>query len=110
MLPSHGGNFKPLENMLEELNSAVGEGCTVLTFTDLMALVKTWRGVVEAETGLGYRVGGHADIAESSLMLYLHPELVKEEDAQQGFTAELDKVVIQNQISRSLLTSWRRRL
>ena len=26
MLPSHGGNFKPLENMLEELNSAVGEG------------------------------------------------------------------------------------
>ena len=95
MLPTHGGNFKPLENMLQELNGKVGDGCTVLAFTDLITLVQTWKKAVEETSGLGDRVGGHADIAESSLMLHFHPELVKEDDAQQGFTAELDETVIQ---------------
>ncbi len=95
MLPTHGGNFKPLENMLAELNGAAAEGCTVVAFTDLIAMVETWKEAVEAGSGFRDRVGGHADIAESSLMLYLHPELVKEGDAQQGYTAELDEAAIQ---------------
>ena len=50
------------------------------------------------------RVGGHADIAESSLMLLLHPELVREEKAEKGFTAELDKKVIQKIIDEGFHT------
>tara|TARA_Y100000590_G_scaffold190409_2_gene216690 strand:+ start:3891 stop:4655 length:765 start_codon:yes stop_codon:yes gene_type:complete len=104
MLPTHGGNFKPLENMLEKLKDTAEDGCTVVAFTDLIALVETWKEAVEETSGLGDRVGGHADIAESSLMLHLHPELVKEDDAQQGFTAELDETAIQKIINNGFHT------
>jgi len=93
-LPSHGGNFAPLAEMLEDLNAAVGPGCTVVAFTDLMAVVECWKGVVEEEAGLGERVGGHADIAESSVMLALHPDLVREDLAVRGFIPELEDDVI----------------
>ena len=95
MLPSHGGNFKPLDKILDKLNGAVEEGCKVVAYTDLIELVKTWKKVVDEENGLGHRVGGHADIAESSLMLLMHPDLVRKEKAEKGFSAELDEAVIQ---------------
>ena len=100
MLPSHGGNFKPLDNILDELNDAVKEECKVVAYTNLIELVKTWEKVVDEESGLADRVGGHADIAESSLMLLLHPELVREEKAEKGFTAELDKEVIKRSLMK----------
>ena len=37
--------------------------------------------------------GGHADIAESSIMLQLHPELVCRELAQEGYHPESEEVV-----------------
>ena len=104
MLPSHGGNFKPLDNILNKLNDAVKEECKVVAYTNLIELVKTWEKVVDEESGLADRVGGHADIAESSLMLLLHPELVREEKAEKGFTAELDKEVIQKIIDEGFHT------
>jgi creatinine amidohydrolase len=92
-LPTHGGNFVPLDNMLPRLREAAGDAVRVEAFTELGALVELWREVVEAEAGMGERVGGHADIAEGSIMLALHPELVREEAAAAGFmggfTAEM---------------------
>ena len=95
LLPSHGGNFKPLAEAVEEFNDAVGEDCTVEAFTDLLAIVSVWREVVDSECGLGDRVGGHADIAESSFMLCLHPELVNEDAAEAGFSAELSQDLVE---------------
>jgi len=89
LVPSHGGNFRPLAEVVVEIQAAVGDKCTIAAFTDLIAIVKTWKEVVEAECGLGERVGGHADVAESSLMLSLHPELVNQDAAEAGFAAEL---------------------
>ena len=77
MVPSHGGNFAPLAGMLEELNQAVEPGCTVLAYTDLLGFLAVWKQVVEEETGLAERVGGHADIAEGSVMMAIRPDLVK---------------------------------
>ena len=71
---------------------------------DLMALVALWREVVEAETRLGARVGGHADIAESSIMLALHPSLVRAELAAEGFRAELGEAAIRRIIRDGLHT------
>lgn len=84
-LPSHGGNFQPLRDALPDLNAAAGEQCRVTAFTDLVAVMHVWRAAVEAESGLGDRVGGHADIAESSIMLYLHPDLVHQDAAAAGY-------------------------
>jgi len=95
LLPSHGGNFKPIADSLEELNDAVGEGCTVEAFTDLIAIVNLWRELVESEIGLGNRVGGHADIAESSIILCLHPELVEQNAADAGFPSELTQDLVE---------------
>jgi creatinine amidohydrolase len=93
-IPSHGGNYGPLAAMLGQLNRAVGPHTRVTAFTDLDGQIEVWRRVVESESGLGGRVGGHADIAESSIMLILHPELVREERAAAGYAGGLTPEVL----------------
>ena len=94
MLPSHGGNFKPLSAMVDRLNRAAGKGVQVVAFTDLVAFLSEWREIVESEIGLGKRVGGHADIAETSIMLALHESLVKQDLAVEGFLPDVDQEVV----------------
>ena len=89
MLPSHGGNFGPLKRASNELDASVGPECRVVAYTDLLEVVETWKGAVAAAGGQPDRVGGHADIAESSVMLSLHPELVREDLAEPGYLPEL---------------------
>ena len=84
IISSHGGNMAPLADMLDRLRNAVGPQTQILAFCKMDDLIRTWRHVVEDECGLGNRVGGHAHIAESSLMLALHPDLVRKEDAVAG--------------------------
>jgi creatinine amidohydrolase len=94
-VPTHGGNFAPLARMLPRLNDAIGPEARVLAFTDLEAQVELWRRIVEEEEeGLGSRVGGHADIAESSIMLALHPELVRQEQATAGYAGPLTAALL----------------
>ncbi len=93
-VPSHGGNFAPLAAMQPRLQEAVGPDVQVVVFADLLATIDLWRRVVEAETGLGDRVGGHADIAESSIMLALHPELVHESAAEVGYVGPITPEVM----------------
>jgi creatinine amidohydrolase len=94
-IPSHGGNFAPLATMLERLNGAVGPDVRVVAFTDLEAQVELWKRVVEEEAGLGERVGGHADIAEASIMLAMHPQLVREAEAAPGYLGPLTPEVLE---------------
>jgi creatinine amidohydrolase len=93
-IPTHGGNFAPLARMLARLNEAAAPDARVTAFPDLQGQVELWRRVVEAEAGLGSRVGGHADIAEGSIMLAMHPELVRADAAEAGFTGDLTPEVI----------------
>ena len=44
--------------------------------------------------GRGERVGGHADIAESSVMMALHPDLVAEDEAVAGYLPQIREDVI----------------
>jgi creatinine amidohydrolase len=93
-LSAHGGNFKPLKEMLPRVREAVravNPECRVDAYTDLVELISVSRWVVEEETGMGDRVGGHADIAESSEMLYLRPEFVRTELAVEGALGEFDE-------------------
>jgi creatinine amidohydrolase len=98
LLPSHGGNFEPMEEMAPRLQAAVDEvnpECRVLAFTDLLGIVGVWRWMVEEELGMGDRVGGHADIAESSEFLFLHPGLVRLGREEAGSVLDLTEEVLE---------------
>lgn len=91
LVPSHGGNFAPLAAMLEELRAAVAPDCDVRAYTDLLEFVALWKNAVrEVAPDLVHRVGGHADIAESSEMLCIRPDLVREELAEAGYVGGFD--------------------
>jgi creatinine amidohydrolase len=94
-LPTHGGNFAPLRAMSGRLNEAVAPHACVEAFTDLQGQIELWRRVVEEEVGMGDRVGGHADIAETSIMLALHPALVRGERAAAGYEGALTPQVLE---------------
>lgn len=98
LLPSHGGNFEPIEDMTPRLQAAVDEAgseARVVAFTDLLGIVGVWRWMVEEELGMGDRVGGHADIAESSEFLFLHPGLVRVGREEAGSSLELTEDVLE---------------
>lgn len=104
-LPSHGGNFKPLEEMLPRLKAAVAEvneEAVVLAHTDLLASVALWRFVVEEEKGMGARVGGHADIAESSEFIHLHPGLLRPHRVEAGRVIDLDQEALDRIFTKGL--------
>ena len=91
LVPTHGGNFAPLAEARDAFNEAAGSDCSVDVYADLIEVIGTWREVAEAEAGLGTRVGGHADIAETSIMMALHDGLVREELAECGHLTTPDE-------------------
>lgn len=88
ILPTHGGNFGPLQGMEDRLRKAAAPA-TVAMYTDLIGLVDLWRRETEAELELGSRIGGHADIGETSIMMSLHHDLIRSDLAEAGFQGEL---------------------
>ena len=95
-VPSHGGNFGPLADMLPDLRAAVAPGCTVSAYTDLVGFMRFWKAAVAAAApGLEERVGGHADVAETSEMLDIRPDLVRLERAARGHMAVFDEALAQ---------------
>lgn len=103
ILPTHGGNFGPLAAMSKRLQKAAG-AATVLCYADLMGLIELWRAETEQELGLGERIGGHADIGETAIMLSLEPALVRLDLAAAGFQADLTPEVLQRIIRDGLDT------
>lgn len=96
LVPSHGGNFKPLADMLHDLREAVGPGIQIDAFTDMTAVLKMWKRVIKEENGPEDHVGGHADIAESSIMLAIAPDSVRKTKVEQGYTGAMTKQVKQS--------------
>jgi creatinine amidohydrolase len=88
ILPTHGGNFAPLAGALEKLGPI--EGVKVIGVTDLGVLIQATLGL-GAELGVPSSEGGvHGGQWETSMMLALHPELVKMGAAIPGYTGDLE--------------------
>lgn len=105
IVPTHGGNFAVLDDMLPRLRAAVPDSTGVHAYTDLMGLLLLWRDSVERTSpGKGVRVGGHADIAETSLMLALHSDLVRPDLAEDGYHPDMDRAAFQRIISEGFRT------
>ncbi len=91
LLPTHGGNFKPLADAVATIEPT--DGVRVLAFTNLEGLVTTAAessgtfGVSAAESG------AHSGEWETSLILALRPEQVKMDRAAAGFVGELSEIM-----------------
>jgi creatinine amidohydrolase/Fe(II)-dependent formamide hydrolase-like protein len=91
LLPTHGGNFGPLAAALAKLEEAQRD--CVIALTDLGVLFEIAQ-IGEREYGVPLGEGGlHAGEWETSLMLAIHPELVRMETAEAGFTGDLQEAV-----------------
>jgi creatinine amidohydrolase len=91
-VPSHGGNFGPLADMLADLRAAVAPSCRVDAYTDLIGFMDFWQEAVrEHAPDLVDRVGGHADIAETSELLCIRPDLVRQKRAEAGHVQTFDE-------------------
>lgn len=94
LVPSHGGNFGPLRHALDGLDEAAGPDCEVRAYLDLDGFLEVWRSAARDVLGLAGRVGGHADVAESSEMLVLRPDLVRPERAVAGYVGDVSGEVL----------------
>jgi creatinine amidohydrolase len=94
LLPSHGGNFAPVERMLPALRSRRPQ-TEILAYTDLIGLV-TDAAAVAAEVGVtAEEAGAHGGEWETSLMLAVDPDRVHMERAEAGFMGALGAVLDQ---------------
>jgi creatinine amidohydrolase len=112
ILPSHGGNVAPLAEAWPSLREAAADAAgeveggevEVLVDTDLMGLVELWKEMAAAWGAPAERVGGHADLAESSILLDILPELVRTDRAEAGHVAELSAEELDRVIREGLDT------
>jgi creatinine amidohydrolase len=84
LFSAHVGNFNALRAMLPRIRAAVGPSTQVFAYTDPEAWLLEWRSAVEVAGGDPGSVGGHADIAETSLMIHLRPDSVRHEKVVTG--------------------------
>jgi creatinine amidohydrolase len=86
LLPTHGGNFGPLAAALEQLGPV--EGIEIRALTDLSALFKLAQlGAEEFGVSLG-QGGVHAGEWETSMLMAIHPDLVRLERGEAGYTGD----------------------
>lgn len=87
----HIGNFPSLQEMLPRLESAIAGRGKVEVFADSGAWLSRWQSTVAEAGGDPARVGGHADIAETSLMMKLRPESVRSGRLESGHIGALSQ-------------------
>lgn len=90
LLPTHGGNFKPLADAVAKIQPAAG--VRIIAFTDLGGFAGA---ASESSKAFGVNVaksGAHSGEWETSLMLALRPDQVKMDRATVGFMGELSEI------------------
>jgi creatinine amidohydrolase len=84
LFSGHFGNFPVLADALPRLRAAVAGRSDVEAFVDSRAVLNAWRAAVADAGGKSEQVGGHADLAETSIMLVLRPGHIDMSRAQAG--------------------------
>jgi creatinine amidohydrolase len=83
LLPSHGGNFATVQ---EAVTSGLAAAAQVTAFTDWPALRAAFAAILSGDGMALDAPGLHAGEVETSIMLHLHPQLVRMAAAQVGYT------------------------
>ncbi|NLS70662.1 MULTISPECIES: creatininase family protein [Bradyrhizobium] len=95
LFSGHIGNFPALQDMLPRLRSAVPVDVEIDAYCDAVAWIERWRSAVEQAGGDPNAVGGHADIAETSLMMLLRPDSVRLDRFEVGHLGALSEEQLQ---------------
>lgn len=91
LLPTHGGNFRPLAAALDKLGPIAG--VEIRALTDLGALF-TVAQLGAQEHDVPVAEGGlHAGEWETSMVMSIHPELVHLERGAAGYTGDMESAV-----------------
>ncbi|MHA2298378.1 MAG: creatininase family protein [Candidatus Hodarchaeales archaeon] len=94
LLPSHGGNFTPVQEVTKELQREHPE-MKIVAYADLMKFFDFINGVA-AEFGITEEeAGAHSGEAETSIMLALARNLVKEDRFATGYLGTMGSKEIQ---------------
>ncbi|MCQ8835844.1 creatininase family protein [Streptomyces malaysiensis] len=91
---AHIGNYPVLSDIEPKLAARLPSGLDVIAFADSAAVLRAWRDAAQRVAGLADHVGGHADIAESSIMLAVRPDAVRNDRAAAGFTGSMDDALL----------------
>ncbi|WP_187271886.1 creatininase family protein [Aeromicrobium terrae] len=89
-LSGHGGNFGPLGRLARQVDGMIGTAAFI-PFDDLEAFLGVVH-AVSAVDGIPPAASGvHAGEWETSVMLAIHPELVRMEKAAAGYVGDFDE-------------------
>jgi len=94
LFSGHIGNYPIMRDFEPRLADALAPALEVIVFKDGATILKAWRDAAESVAGLGSHVGGHADVAETSVMLVLHPESVRGDRAAAGYVGTVDEAFL----------------
>lgn len=89
---AHGGNYAPLVNVLARMRE-IARPAQVAAYTDLIRYVGAWQKVVVASGFDISTVGGHADIAESSIVNSFGDRYVRPDLAEAGYKGKMEETV-----------------
>ncbi|HEY8596955.1 MAG TPA: creatininase family protein [Thermomicrobiales bacterium] len=87
LLPSHGGNFGPLRELVAEIGGKIGE-TRVVAYDDMNGFLEVLYGSQRPFDVTPARAGAHAGNAETALVLELRPDLAIMERAEEGYVGE----------------------
>jgi len=87
LVPSHGGNFHPIEEFAEGF--AAVNGVEVVAVTDMDGLMEMIAASSARQGHSAAVAGAHAGEWETSAMLHLKPGLIHMDRAVEGYTGEL---------------------
>ena len=96
IIPSHGGNFGPIDEVVEELTME-NPGVKIIAYTDLLNFVEHLT-VTSDKYGISPEdSGAHAGESEVSMMLYANPDGVRSENIPigKGYVGVFDEAATQ---------------
>jgi creatinine amidohydrolase len=94
LFSGHIGNYPIMREFEPRLAAALAPSLQVIVYRDGAAILNAWRESAESIAGLGSHVGGHADVAETSVMLVLHPERVRATQAVAGYRGPVNETLL----------------
>lgn len=100
LFSGHLGNY-PVMRQFEGRLAARLAPISVIVFPGSDAILDAWRDAAGA-SGLRARVGGHADIAETSVMLVLHSDRVRPDKLEPGLAVDTDDAFLARVFSEGL--------
>jgi creatinine amidohydrolase len=101
-ISSHGGNIEETKLIVEEMQTAYPDKLFINTLS-LEFLIKLFSSFEKQYNMPLGSCGGHACAFETSVMLYMEPELVNMEKARAGFVGIPDKTLLDNMFNYGIV-------